>query len=365
MSNSFDVIVIGGGQSGLVSGYYLKQTDASFVILDANEQIGGSWQHYYESLKLFSPAKWAELPGLRFPGDRTHYPTRYEVIDYLRQYARVHDLPVKSGVRVERVEKDHRGRFVVRTEDDQVYYARSVISATGPFNTPHMPHIDGVEQFSGEVLHSFDYHRPEPYAGQHVVVIGSRDSAMQIAYELSKFVQVSMAVRHDLKFMPKTIAGISTFWWLHETGYDELPLGLLWKLHGTDRIMGREPYQTALEAGNPKPKPMFTRYTEDGVVWGNGETEAVDAVIYATGFRQGMNYLEPLDALDDDGNVCHRGGVSERVPGLFFVGLFGQRSHASATLRGVDKDARYIVDKLTAHLSRATHVAAGGVRAGD
>lgn len=364
MKHIFDTIVIGGGQSGLVTGYFLNQVFLSYTILDANEQIGGSWQHYYESLKLFSPAKWAELPGLPFPGSPDHYPTRYEVIDYLQTYAHAHRLPVQSGVRVARVEKDN-GLFIVQTEDGRELRSRAVVSATGPFNTPRVPHIDGAEAFEGKTLHSFDYHRPEPYAGQHVVVVGSRDSAMQIAYELSKFARVSMAVRHDLKFMPKYIAGVSTFWWLHETGYDGLPLGLLTELDGTDRIMGKQPYQAALAAGNPTTKPMFTHYTPGGVVWGDGEPEDVDAVIYATGYHQGANYLAPLDVLDEKGNVCHRGGVSERVPGLYFVGLFGQRSHASATLRGVGRDARFIVRELHDYLSRQPESPAQQFAPGD
>lgn len=345
----FDVIIIGGGQSGLVTGYFLKQHAVDFAILDANEAIGGSWQHYYESLKLFSPAKWAELPGLPFPGDSSHYPTRYEVIEYLREYARVHELPVRSGVRVQEVTREG-DVFALHTADGKVYHARAVISATGPFNTPYTPHINGMERFGGAMLHAYDYHRPEPYTGQHVVVVGSRDSAMQIAYELASVARVSMAVRHKLKFMPRRFLGINTFWWLHETGYDEIPLGLFTDLHGTDKIMGKEPYQAALAAGNPKPKPMFTEMTETGVVWGDGTVENADTVLFATGYKQGVDYLAPLGALDADGNACHRGGVSDRVAGLFYVGLFGQRSPASATLRGVDRDARIIARKTAQYL---------------
>ncbi|MEL7233463.1 MAG: NAD(P)-binding domain-containing protein, partial [Chloroflexota bacterium] len=256
MNHTFDVVIIGGGQAGLVTGYYLNNHTRNYVILDANEQIGGAWQHYYESLKLFSPVRWAELPGLPFEADPDHYPTRNEVIDYLRDYARVHDLPVRSGVRVTSVERDESG-FTLHTDGGDTYRAGAVVSASGPHNTPHMPALTGAEQFTGPRVHSYDYKNPEPYRDQHVVVIGARDSAMQIAYELAQVARVSMAVRHDLKFMPKYILGLSVFWWLHETGYDELPLGLFSHVEGTDRIVGKEPYQTALAAGNPQPKPMF------------------------------------------------------------------------------------------------------------
>jgi putative flavoprotein involved in K+ transport len=352
MTNHYDVVVIGGGQSGLVTGYYLNQQAASYTILDANKQIGGSWQHYYDSLKLFSPAKWAEMPGLPFPGDPAHHPTRYEVIDYLREYARVHNLPVQSGTRVKHVERSN-GEFIIHTSDNQQYAAHAVISASGPFNTPYVPHLPGVEQFRGKTLHSFHYDRPEPYTDQHVVVVGSRDSAMQIAYELSGVARVSLAVRRELQFLPRRVLGLSLFWWLHETGYDELPLGLFTQLEGSRKIIGKEPYQTALANGNPTPRLMFTHFTENGVVWGDGTEEAADTVLYATGFKPGLGYLQSLGALDGDGLPRHRAGVSERVPGLFYVGLFGQRSHASATLRGVDRDARYIVKRVSQYLKHA------------
>lgn len=347
----YQTIIIGGGQSGLAAGYFLKQYHLDFVILDANEQIGGSWQHYYDSLKLFSPARYSELPGLHFSGDRDREPTRLEVIDYLRTYAHEHDLPIRSGVRVSAVEQDGE-QFVVRAVGGGVYTADTVIAASGPFNTPYMPTLPGVEQFGGGTLHAFNYRSPEPYADQHVVVIGSRDSAMQIAVELAQVARVSMAVRHALKFVPKRVLGQSLFFWLHDTGYDQLPLGLFRELTTSPKIIGKEPYQTALANGNPTPKPMFTTYTPEGVVWGNGEVEAVDTVIYATGYRPGLDYLAPLGALDVDGRALQRNGISRTVSGLYYVGLFGQRSHASATLRGVGHDAEVIARQVARYMQK-------------
>lgn len=347
----YQTIVIGGGQSGLVTGYFLKQQHVHFVILDANENIGGSWQHYYASLKLFSPAKYAELPGLNFPGDLKHYPTKAEVIAYLRAYAQVHQLPVRYGVRVKTVEKTDRG-FVLYTENNDVYTANTVISATGPFNTPHIPNLSGADLFQGKTLHAYYYCVPEVYANQHVVVVGSRDSAMQIAYDLAPYARVTMAVRHPLRFMPRYFLGKSIFWWLHDTGYDEIPVGLFMKLRGTQKIVGREPYQSALDGGNPATRAMFQKITQRGVVWEDGETEAVDTIIYATGYKPGLGYLSASGALDEQGYPRHRSGVSQTVAGLYYVGLFGQRSHASATLRGVGKDARMIAGKVAQYLKR-------------
>lgn len=349
MDTIYDVLVIGAGQSGLATGYYLQRTPLTFAILDKQSQIGGAWTHYYDSLKLFSPAKYASLPGMDFLGDPDHYPPRNEVIAYLRDYADHFDLPVISDVHVTTVERDG-DVFALHTTTGERYFTRALIAASGPFNTPKIPTIMGMESFNGEILHSFDYKNPAPYHEQHVVVVGARESAMQIAADLAPVARVTMAVRRPLKFMPQHILGKDIHFWLHSTGYDQLPLGLFTELEGTERIIEAGPYREMLAQGNPTTREMFERFTDNGVVWSDGEVENVDAVIFATGYKQGLDYLADLGALDAEGRACHRGGVSERVAGLYFVGLFGQRSHASATLRGVGKDARYIVNQVTAYL---------------
>lgn len=348
--NAFDVIVIGAGQAGLAAGYHLKRRGLDFTLLDANPEIGGSWQHYYDNLKLFSPARYSSLPGMRFPGDPDHYPTRTEVIEYLRAYATRFEIPVVNHARVVDVSRAEDGCFHVQLEDGRVFAAHVLISASGPHSSPHMPEMPGQEDFAGRVLHSFDYDNPAGYEDQHVVVVGGGDSAMQIAYELAKVARVTMATRRPLSFMPQRLLGQEIHFWLHGTGFDRLPVGLVRRLQGTPMILESGPYREALKTGNPAVKPMFTRFTADGVIWGNGESESADSVIFATGYRPGLGYLRELGALDEDGNPCHRGGVSERMPGLFYVGLFGQRSHSSATLRGVGADAGRIADRARAYI---------------
>ena len=342
---NWDCIVIGAGQSGLAAGYALKQMGLSFTLLDRHDQLGGSWQDYFKSLTLFSPARYAALPGMAFPGDPAHYPHRDEVIAYLRRYATGFDLPVVLGTSVERIERSSEG-FCLSTNQGS-YTAKSLIAASGPFNTPYMPTITGREIFQGQVLHAYDYKEAAPYVGQHVVVIGARESAIQIAVELSHVARVTLATRRPLQFVPQRILGLDIHFFLHATRFDTLPVGLWTTLEGSKRIVEVGRYRDALKTGNPRRRAMFERFTERGVMWNSGEQESVDTIIFATGYRPGLDYLKTLPgALDEQGYPCHRGGVSLTVPGLFYVGLFGQRSHASATLRGVGRDARDIAAKI-------------------
>ncbi len=346
----YDCIVIGAGQSGLAAGYYLRQTGLQFTILDQNIALGGSWQHYYKSLKLFSPARYAGLPGMSFPGLPDHYPLRDELITYLQNYAQHFKLPILMNEHVKQVTQSE-ACFIVQTSVGE-YHAKALISATGSFNSPYVPILPGQASFRGQILHAYNYIDSQTYHGQHVLVIGAGESAIQIAFDLAPVARVTLASRQPLRFQPQHILGLDIHIFLHGTGYDSIPLGLWKKLKGSHRIIETSPYRAALASGNPKERRMFTRFTQQGVIWNDGQEEFIDTVIFATGYRPSLNYLRLLGALDPDGNPCHKGGISRDVPGLFYLGLFGQRSHASATLRGVGRDARYIVTRLQKYLDK-------------
>ena len=127
MNEKLDTIVIGGGQAGLASGYHLQKKGLQFLILDASDEAGGSWPRYYDSLKLFSPARFSSMPGMKFPGDPDGYPKRDEVIRYLQDYRAKFQLPVRTNQRVVSVERDGEG-FTVRTMAGDTYRARTIIN---------------------------------------------------------------------------------------------------------------------------------------------------------------------------------------------------------------------------------------------
>jgi len=126
-----DVIVIGGGQSALAVSYYLRKTNLDYVILDQQAQAGGSWPHYWESLRLFSPAQWSSLPGVLMPGGSDYYPSRDDTIRYLEAYEARYQLPIERPVTVEEVQQEEN-EFVLTTSQGE-YRSRTIISATGSF----------------------------------------------------------------------------------------------------------------------------------------------------------------------------------------------------------------------------------------
>jgi putative flavoprotein involved in K+ transport len=338
----YDSIVIGGGQAGLAAAYHLKRAGLRFVILEAGAQAAGSWPSYYESLKLFSPAAYSSLPGLPFPGKGNRYPSRDEVIDYLTGYAKHFDFPVVTNTRVETVEA-LANEFRVRVNTGEVYSARSVIAATGSFSRPHIPEIQDQPIFRGAVLHSSAFKRSAPYQGQRVIVVGAGNSAVQIAYELAQVARVTLATRAPVKFFPQHILGQDVHFWTWLTGEDNRPYK---NGQRSIHVLDTGVYRSAIEAGQPDRRPMFTAFTESGVEWADGQTESVDAVILATGYQPNLGFLAGLHALDSDGQAQHNGGVSTTTPGLYYVGLDNQRAFSSATLRGVGRDAAYVIRHL-------------------
>jgi putative flavoprotein involved in K+ transport len=344
MENTLDCIVIGGGQAGLASAYYLKKSGLKYLILEANEQAAGSWPKYYDSLTLFSPARYSSLPGLRFPGDPNHYPTKEEVISYFNEYTNYHKLNVRTGVEVTEVNKNGKD-FVIATARGNVFYSKAVIAATGAFAYPNIPLIDGSERFKGKMIHSSQYKNVEEYKNQRVVVIGGGNSAIQIAYELAQVSNVSLATRNPISYTPQRILGKDIHFWLKVTGVDTLPYGRKFSMNTS--VMDTGVYKKAILNNRPDSKPMFARYTEEGVEWSDGCEEKVDSVIYATGYKPNVNYLSSLkDAIDHSGNPLQYKGISTTMDALYYVGLSGQRSLSSATIRGVGADAKYVIRHL-------------------
>lgn len=183
-TEEFETVVIGGGQAGLAVGYYLKKRGRSFVVLDANDRIGGSWRtRTWNSLRLFTPARYDGLPGWGYPGPGWSYPTAKELADYLEAYALRFDLPVRSATAVERLAKEGE-RYVVDCGERR-FVADSVVVATGFYGTPSVP--DFASELDPRIvqMHSSEYRDPSQLRPGGVLLVGAGNSGADIAMEVS------------------------------------------------------------------------------------------------------------------------------------------------------------------------------------
>ncbi|HEU5470651.1 MAG TPA: NAD(P)/FAD-dependent oxidoreductase [Actinophytocola sp.] len=361
MTSSEPVIIVGAGQSGLAAARAVRDLGLRALVLEAGGEPVGSWPGYYDSLTAFSPARYSALSGVPFTGDPDHYPRRDEVVDYLRHYAAGLDVEIRTGIRVSAVRADGAG-FLVHTAGGETIRGAGVVAASGSFGNPHLPELPRQEDFTGARLHVADYRSPQPYAGQRVVVVGAGNSAVQVAYELAQIATVTLATRRPVRFLPQRIRGRDVHYWLRATGFDRLPAA--WSVRaarGVTPVLDTGIYRAALRAGQLDRQQMFTGFDGDHVRWPDGTAEKVDTVIFATGYRPDLGYLESLRALDA-GALRHTGGVSTTHPGLAYVGLEFQRSFASNTLRGVHRDARHVIARLAAHLRATAATPAGRIR---
>ena len=342
-----DIVVVGAGQAGLASAYAARRTGLEPVVLEAGAEPTGSWPRYYESLALFSPARYSSLPERPLPGDPERYPTRDELAAYLRDYADWLGADIRAGQRVTRVAVLDDHAFEVETAAGLVLHTPYVIAASGSFGRPHRPHLPGEETYRGTLLHAADYRRPVAFAGRRVVVVGGGNSAVQIAHELAAVARVTLATRSPLKWQEQRPLGRDMHWWFDRSGLDGAPIGRLWLRLDGNPVVDDGRYRAALAAGAYDHRPPFTRLVADGVAWPDDSTEPVDAVLLATGYRPDLAYLAGTAALDATGAPLHRAGVSRMVPGLGYVGLEFQRSFRSNTVRGVGADAQRVLERLT------------------
>jgi len=180
----FQTVIVGGGQAGLAVGYHLARRGRRFVILDASQRTGDSWRQRWDSLHLFTPARYDGLPGMPFPAPAFSYPTKDQVADYLEAYAIRFDLPVRSGVRVDRLSRDG-DRYVVAAGDSRIL-ADHVVVASGAHHKPRIPAFAVDLDPRILQLDPNRYRDPSQLPAGGVLVVGAGNSGAEIAFEVSR-----------------------------------------------------------------------------------------------------------------------------------------------------------------------------------
>lgn len=334
----YEVVVIGGGQAGLAMGCFLARQGRQFTIVEASDQPAGAWPERWDSLKLFTPARYSALPGLPFPGDPDRYPGRDDVVAYLHEYADRFELPVEVNSRARSVQPID-GSYRVKL-DDREYESAQVVVATGPFQVPYVPPFsDGLDADVTQV-HSSAYRSPEGFKDP-VLVVGGGNSGFQIAEELAAHHTVHLAIGSRQKPLPQKIFGRDLFWYLDATGVIRKSSDTLIgrRLRERDTLIGSSPRAIHRRHGVKLRKRAID--AAGSTVGFEDRTQLdVQAVVWATGFRPDYSWIE-AEVFDDRGRPVHERGAT-RSPGLYFLGLSWQHTRGSALLGWVKEDAEYI-----------------------
>ncbi len=350
-----ETVIVGGGQAGLIAGYELKKRGREFVVLDAQPRVGAAWRNRWDSLRLFTPGRDCELPGLRFTGHRSLAPTKDEMADYLEAYAVHHNLPVRNNVRATRLTKSGELFLIETTVGDLA--ATNVIIATGSYCDPKVPSFaDDLDPHIVQ-MHSGAYRNPSQLQPGGVLLVGGGNSGADLSLEVVQTHPTWLAgpkVPHippDIdKWFARTFVVRAVRFAQRNVLCLRTPIGrrAAPKMRGKATPLIRVKPKWLAHAGVQRVGRVVG--VHDGLPQlDDGRVLDVSNVIWCTGYRHDFPWIDLDTAFDEHGAPVHARGVSTEVAGLYFIGLEFQFALASASLWGVARDAAYIVSHLHRH----------------
>ena len=349
-----DVVVIGAGQAGLSVGYHLKWRGIDHIILERAPRVGDVWRNRWDSLRLFTPAKFDSLDGYRFPAHKDTFPTKDEMADYLEAYAARFDLPVRVNEPVRRLSKAN-GLFRVETAH-RVYEATRVVIAAAGYQKPRLPAFANDLNPQVFQIHSHEYRNPDQFPNGPVLLVGAGNSGAEIAMDMARSHQVYLAGR-DVGHIPFDIAGFMGRKFLvrlvirgffHRILTTRTPMGRKFrsKMHGHGMPLIRtRPGQ--LDRAGVRRIGKITTIKDGKAVSDDGKAVSFKSVIWCTGFHSGFDWID-LPVLDTRGDPRHRFGKATDIVGLYFVGLHFQSAVSSTMVAGVGRDAKRVAGWIAA-----------------
>ncbi len=355
----FETVIVGGGQAGLAMGYQLARRGRPFVILEAGAQVGDSWRHRWDSLRLFSPAPYDGLPGMPFPAPGWSFPTHAEFADYLGDYAARWELPVRTGVAVRRLRHDGQ-RYVLDT-DDRRYEADNVVVAAGYDRLPVVPPFAAELDPAVVQVTAADYRNPAQLRDGDVLVVGAGNSGADIALELAGTRRVLLSGRHPgqlpwhIDRLPARVLTRLTLFAFRHVLTVRTPMGRAMRRRALAHSGPLIRVKSADLAAAGVERVARTAGVRDGrAVLADGRAVEVANVVWCTGLRPDASWIE-LPGVEADGDPAQRRGVVAGRPGLYFLGRLFQDSLASSMIQGVGRDAGHIADHLVSRADRSGH----------
>jgi len=353
-----DTVVIGAGQAGLATAYHLTRSGQDVLVVDSAGRVGDGWRRQWDSLKLYSPAKYDALPGMEFPAPPWSFPAKEEVADYFESYAERFELPMLLGQRVERLERD--GERYVATLGDRTIGADNVVVATGVFRKPYTP-PDFAERLDPLVmqLHSSEYERPSQLRNGPTLVVGGSHSGGDIAYEVAETRQTILCGRDPGQIpvrlgtpMFRVVFPIVVFVFSHVLTR-RTPMGRKemneFRFHGGPAL--RVKRADLLARGVERTHERVVGVEDGRPLLADGRVVDVANVVWCTGFKPGLDWIK-LPIFDEHGWPVEYRGVVADAPGLFFCGLSFQFGFSSMVFAGIGRDSEYVARKAVEHNAR-------------
>lgn len=353
-SERHEVIVIGAGQAGLSVSYHLARKGIDHIVLERAPRIGDVWRKRWDSLRLFTPAKFDGLDGYRFPGKPDAFPTKDQMADYLEAYASTFDLPVRLNAPAQRLYRTN-GRFRVETEGD-TYEANQVVVAAASYQKPSVPAFASKVDNAIKQMHSHEYRNPGQIPDGPVLLVGGGNSGAEIAMDLIGTHKVTLSGR-EVGHIPFDISGflgrkilvrLVVRGLFHRVLTMKTPMGRKFrkKMHGHGMPLIRtRPGQ--LEAAGVKRVDRIAGFKDGKFVTAEGTEIPCATVIWCTGYHPGFDWID-LPVLDDRGLPRQKFGKSVDMEGLYFAGLHFQYAVSSTMVSGVGRDARRVVEWISA-----------------
>ena len=349
---SFHTIVIGGGQAGLSVGYYLARQGRPFVILDASRRVGDAWRQRWDSLRLFTPAAFDGLVGMKFPAAPFSFPTKDDMANYLEAYARRFQLPIRNGIRVDRLTRVG-GRYLIEAGPER-FEADHVVVAMSSYQVPRVPAF--AKELRPDILqmHSTEYRNLRQLKPGGVLLVGAGNSGAEIAIEVAREHPTWMSGR-DTGHVPFRIEGLASRLFLMRLLFRVVFHRLLTVGTPIGRRVRRRMFTQGAPLIRVKPQHLAAAGIQRvpkmrGVIDGLPVLEDVGAlevanVIWCTGFGNGLSWIE-LPIFEANGEPRHQSGIASDEPGLYFVGLHFLHSFSSTMIHGIARDAKRIADTI-------------------
>lgn len=400
----FSVIVVGGGQAGLAMSWYLKDRDVDHVVFEKH-RIGHEWRtRRWDSFCLVTPNWQCQLPGFPYDGDDPHgFMVKDDIVRYIERYAASFDPPVREGVTVKRVTRNDSGVYEVSTSSGE-FTADQVVVAIGGYHVPSVPRLAERLPKSVTQLHSSEYKNAGALPPGAVLVVGSGQSGCQIAEDLHLARRKVHLCLGSAPRSPRQYRGKDAVEWLHEMGYYDLAIhehpqkervrakanhyltgrdggreidlrkfardgmrlyGRLDDFDGTkftfradlkqkldnadavaesikatiDKYIASRGIEAPMEppfkpAWEPREEPRELDFAAAGI----------SSVVWSIGYRADFSWIE-VPIFDGRGYPGHTRGVTASS-GLYFLGLPWLYTWGSGRFSGVDRDARFLADRI-------------------